>query len=421
MHIHGAAGPSGLDAHAWNRLYSSFGQASYSLRIAMAEVGPRICTTFVYPNSLSALVACRLIPLDKCPGVRPMGVGEVPRQIIAKSVLCIIGRDIVKSVDPLQLCSGQEGECEAAVHAMRQLFRSPKTEGILLVDATNAFNTINRPAALHNISILCPPLAPFLINTYRGWSSQEGEKSTEGRTQGEPLAMAMYALAITPLIQQLRTRNPKASKVWFADDVTCAGACGQLRAYWENLSLRGPSFGYHPNCSKTNLVVKEEHEERARQVFRDTDIQISTHGKRHLGAALGSSTFTEEYVRDKVQGWLQEISHLSVIAIFQSHAAYAAFVHGLSSRWSYLSRTIPDIEDLLLPLEAAIQQTLIPALTCRATCSDPERELLGLSARLGGMALANPATKAREPFATSEKFTMPLVALIVSQQSNQEI
>ena len=426
MRIHGAAGPSGLDAHAWKRLCSSFGQASYSLCTAMAEVGRRICTTFVHPNSLSAFVACRLIPLDKCPGVRPIGVGEVPRRIIAKSVLRIIGWDIGKAADPLQLCSGQEGGCEAAVHAMRQIFRSPETEGILLVDATNAFNTINRQAALHNISILCPPLAPILINTYRApvrmVITGSGEiESTEGTTQGDPLAMAMYALAITPLIQQLRTRNPEASQVWFADDATCAGTCTQLRAWWENLSLSGPTFGYHPNGSKTHLVVKEEHEERARQIFRDTDIQISIHGKRHLGAALGSRTFTEEYVRDKVQGWLQEISHLSEIAISQPHAAYAAFVHGLSSRWSYLSRTIPDIDDLLLPLEAAIQQTLIPALTGRATCSDLERELLALPARLGGMALANPATKAGEIFAASEEFTMPLVALIVSQESNQVI
>ena len=34
---------------------------------------------------LMAFVACRLIPLDKKPGVRPVGVGDVPQRIIAKS------------------------------------------------------------------------------------------------------------------------------------------------------------------------------------------------------------------------------------------------------------------------------------------------------------------------------------------------
>jgi hypothetical protein len=60
-----------------------------------------------------------------------------------------------------------------------------------------------------------------------------------------------------------------------------------------------------PKRFKTHLVVKPEHEETARQLFTDTDVNISIEGKRHLGAALGSRTFTEEYVTNKVQGWTQ--------------------------------------------------------------------------------------------------------------------
>ena len=56
---------------------------------------------------------------------------------------------------------------------------------------------------------------------------------------------------------------------------------------------RGPSFGYHPNASKTYLVVKEEHEQQAKEVFTDTCINITMSGKRHLGAALGSKTFIQ--------------------------------------------------------------------------------------------------------------------------------
>lgn len=82
LHTHGAAGPSGPDAYAWRRLCSSFKSASNSLCIALAGVGRRIITTSVNPEGLSAFVACLLIPLDKCPGVRPIGVGEVPRIII---------------------------------------------------------------------------------------------------------------------------------------------------------------------------------------------------------------------------------------------------------------------------------------------------------------------------------------------------
>ena len=57
---------------------------------ALAAVGHWLCTTHVHPKDLEALVASHLIPLDKCPGVRPIKVGKVPRRIIAKAVLRII-------------------------------------------------------------------------------------------------------------------------------------------------------------------------------------------------------------------------------------------------------------------------------------------------------------------------------------------
>ena len=69
---------------------------------------------------------------------------------------------------------------------------------------------------------------------------------------------------------------------------------------------------------------------------------------------IGSKTFTEEYVTDKVQRWTKDIINFAKVALFQPHAAYAAHVHGLSSHWSYLLRTIPDTDDLLQQQENAI-------------------------------------------------------------------
>ena len=205
LHMQGSAGPSGVDAFAWRRLCSSFGSASRDLCSALAAVGRRLCTSLVDPTSISAFVSCRLIPLDKCPGVRPIGVGEVPRRIIAKAILRIIGHVVKEAAGPLQVCTGQDGGCEAAVHAMRTIFKNDCTEGCLLVDASNAFNYLNRRAALHNVSVLCPPLSTVLINTYsaaiRMIVPGSGEiLSTERTTQGNTLAMVMYTLVIVPLI-----------------------------------------------------------------------------------------------------------------------------------------------------------------------------------------------------------------------------
>ena len=50
---------------------------------------------------------------------------------------------------------------------------------------------------------------------------------TEGTTQGDPLVMAMYALAVIPLIILLCHHQPVVSQAWFADDAH-ATAAGQL-------------------------------------------------------------------------------------------------------------------------------------------------------------------------------------------------
>ena len=46
--------------------------------------------------------------------------------------------------------------------------------------------------------------------------------SMEGTAQGDPLAMTMYDLAVTPLIDQLKASCPEVCQVWYADDATGA-------------------------------------------------------------------------------------------------------------------------------------------------------------------------------------------------------
>ena len=88
--------------------------------------------------------------------------------------------------------------------------------------------------------------------------------------------------------------------------------------------------------------------------------------------------------------WTQEVLQLAEITTSQPHATYSAFVHGLSSRWTYLSRTIPGVSDLFQPLEDTIHQVFIPSLTGCAPPSKLTRDLLALPVRVGGLGLVNP-------------------------------
>ena len=109
------------------------------------------------------------------------------------------------------------------------------------------------------------------------------------------------------------------------------------------------------------LVVKPEKEGRAKEMFAGTGINITTEGRKHLGAALGSRSYLEHYVGGKVEDRVGEVTRLAEFARSQPQASYAAFTFGLRHRWTYFMRTLLDIETLLQPLERAILDVLIPS------------------------------------------------------------
>ena len=59
-----------------------------------------------------------------------------------------------------------------------------------------------------------------------------------------------------------------------------------------------------------------------------------------------------------------------------------------------LLRTLPNIQDLLEPLQNAISHMLIPAIT-ESKCNQLDRNILELPVRLGGLGLGNPSLEAR--------------------------
>ena len=75
-----------------------------------------------------------LILLNKNPGLRPIGVGEVLRRISGKVVMMISKQDVTKATGSLQVCAEQEAGAEAAIHAVHDIFKDHTTEVVLLFD-----------------------------------------------------------------------------------------------------------------------------------------------------------------------------------------------------------------------------------------------------------------------------------------------
>ena len=150
------------------------------------------------------------------------------------------------------MCGGQICGIEAAIHAACQAFDSEKCEAAILVDATYAFNSLNRQTALQNIRCFCPPIATILVNNDRTptelFVDNDVILSQEGTTQGDALFMTIYGLAPIPLIQKL---DCLCKQVWYADDSAAFGSLKQLRSWWDRQTTEGPCFGYFVNPSKT--------------------------------------------------------------------------------------------------------------------------------------------------------------------------
>ena len=208
---------------------------------------------------------------------------------------------------------------------------------------------------------LCANLAPALINTYHNATVLYVEGLTilseEGTTQGDPLALPMYALAKTPLISQLQASN-NVTQVWYSDDAAAAGSLQDLQ-WWNHLATLGPAFGYFANAPKTWLLTKHHLVSEARNIFQGTQVNVTSVGRPYLGSSLGPKPFVEQFVSEKVAEWVEELDHLIEVARIQPHTAFAAPTHSFVHKLSFLCRRTEDIAHLLRPIEEKIRFSVL--------------------------------------------------------------
>ena len=162
--------------------------------------------------------------------------------------------------------------------------------------------------------------------------------------------------------------------VGFADDATASGNLEAIGRWWDTLMQIGPCYGYYPQPTKSWLIVKENKLEEAVRAFAGTNIQISTEGKRHLGAVIGIEENKKNYNNEKVNEWKKEINMLTDIATTHPEAAYTAYATNYRHKLTYLLQTIPNIEDLLKKIIEIVRHKLIPVIIGGHIMKDAERE-----------------------------------------------
>ena len=131
---------------------------------------------------------------------------------------------------------------------------------------------------------------------------------------------------------------------------------------------------------KFYLIVKEKKLMEAQNLFANSIVNITAEEKRRLGVVTRSTEYRDEYVKDLVKDWNNQLTTLATIAETQPQD-YLALASGFKSKFNYFLRSIPNIRHLLLPLERTIRSKFIPAVTRCHICSDKKRVLISLPTR----------------------------------------
>jgi hypothetical protein len=253
-HLSGSTGPCGVDAKMLKHWLLRHGAHSECLWEAMANWVDWLSNGLPPYAAYRAVNMVRAVALDKSPGVRPLGVGEVWMCLWSDCSHMKTKAVATSACGNTQLCAGLCPGIEANLHAVWAIWPQSagwtkdkaaeededghpsgnaalqncvRTKGMLapgigpggaedasfscykpgtgfgsaLINARNGFNKLNRYLMLWNMAHCWNRVSRFTFNRYRHWIqclvwSEPGEPvlvihSKEGITQGNCLAMSL--------------------------------------------------------------------------------------------------------------------------------------------------------------------------------------------------------------------------------------
>ena len=464
--LKGCGGCNGVKAALMKDLCTRYEHSSERLRTSIAELATQLAEKIVPWASIRALMAARLVALDKNPGTRPIAIGDILRRLIAKSIVKVCGVEAQDACNNFNLAAGTPGGIEAAVHALNQVFEgeenipeeediaedigaqtmsnvpsqiylthgehldnlsdqsSPEPNGVLLIDAKNGFNEISRKAMLWTVRHLWPSGAIFTFNCYRHASrlllrSSNGEAryitSREGVQQGDPIAMLLFALATVPLIKTIREEVQKLRAIpSFADDLSMFGPISAIIEGMKLLLKLGPARGYYPEPSKSIFIPQHPDQlQECKSLLSNFNFNFKP-GHRYLGGFIGSKDEREKWLKEKVEEWSYEINHYIESAKIHPQSAYTGFTRSMQAKFTFVQRVVPDTAKFFQPIEKKITQEFLPALLdTTAETSSSIRARTSLPVKLGGIGIFAPTTMSATQYSASRAITRDLTKSLI--------
>ena len=137
--------------------------------------------------------------------------------------------------------------------------------------------------------------------------------SQEGVTQGDPLSMVLYGLALLPLAKSLRDAKPAVLQPWYADDMAMHGHVNDITDIMRLLLKEGPQRGYFPEPAKSICICDLQTQNRVRPFLEEFKFQYKE-GYRYLGGYIGTTETLQQWLQPKVAEWAEGVQELAHVA-----------------------------------------------------------------------------------------------------------
>ena len=200
---------------------------------------------------------------------------------------------------------GVKGGCEDIIHATSHLMTTSPDDQCwtLLLDFSNAFNSVSREAIFSEVRSQIPTLSAWMESCYSCqpllFLGEESIRSCCGVQQGDPLGPLGFALALHPLAERIKSEVPGLSlNAWYLDDGTLVGSPGDLAAALYIIERDGPTIGLQLNRKKSLLYIPESAD--ASQSPLPPEIPVTRRGFSLLGCPIGPPDFCEEVFQQRI-------------------------------------------------------------------------------------------------------------------------
>ena len=342
-------GPSGLrPSHLHEAAHCPSSTRSHEFVEALTVFCQMASCGNIPPDFIPYFCGATLIAsLKKNGGVRPIAIGEVLRRLVSKCLIAATLPQAIECLSPLQLGVGIPRASQAIIHAVNIHLSSPSSNAVkptLLVDFSNAFNSIDRSAMFSEIRQRLPSLSAWFESCYGSAPVLQYKdrllSSCMGVQQGDPLGPLGFALTLLPVVEQLSTSIPSLKlNLWYLDDGVLSGDIDSLHQAVNFIESVGPSRGLHLNRSKCLLSLPQDLTLPSNPL--PPEIPVTSAGFTLLGAPIGPSSFLSSSLSHTISNLSQTLSLLPALHDSQMETTLLRSCFSLSKLSTFLHTCNP--------------------------------------------------------------------------------